>query len=82
MTCPCATFLASPVGSSTVSDEGAAHIAVARGGNPATIEADPFRTLIRGGAAGDVRGGDLRSGSEVYFRGREQPARGGGGFWS
>jgi hypothetical protein len=35
--------------------------------NPATIEADPFRTVIRRGAAGDVRGGDLRGGSEVYF---------------
>src|SRR5450759_4384376 len=31
--------------------------------------------------AGDVRGGDLRSGSTVCLRRREEPARGGAGFW-
>src|ERR1700730_1384417 len=30
--------------------------------------------------AGDVRGGDLRSGSTVCLRRREEPARGGAGF--
>src|SRR3984893_4875690 len=48
--------------------------------DPATFEAEPFRSLIRRGMAGDVRGGDLRSGSTVCLRRREEPARGGAGF--
>jgi hypothetical protein len=40
-----------------------------RGGvNPATFEAEPFRTLIRRGAAGDGCGGDLSDGSTVSIR--------------
>jgi len=42
--------------------------------NPATFEAEPFRSLIRRGVAGDVRGGDLRSGSTVCLR-REGKSR-------
>jgi hypothetical protein len=46
------------------------------------LSRQPFRSLIRRGMAGDVRGGDLRSGSTICLCRREEQARGGAGLWA
>ena len=58
------------------------HDAVARGGvKPGHFWAEPFWTQFAG-AAGDVCGGDVRSGSTVCIRRGEEQARGGAGLWA